>query len=206
MIELIPLRARPRTVERAGGLELPTGNGGGVPSPHRHRPQHHSQPPRPHGTFENDAAMKTRITARQGPEDFLVLNAKTRRRSSSQRRPGRRCSGSAGKADQTGRVRAWGERPVYSARRHQAGADVARRGDRLKGVHNVENVLAAVCAARLGGVPAESIRASVANFKAVEHRLSMWPRCAAWSITTTPRPPTWTRPGRRWRRSRVGCT
>src|ERR1035438_494727 len=27
-----------------------------------------------HGTFENYAAMKTRITARQGPEDFLVLN------------------------------------------------------------------------------------------------------------------------------------
>jgi UDP-N-acetylmuramoylalanine--D-glutamate ligase len=32
-------------------------------------------------------------------------------------------------------------------------------------------VLAAVCAARLGGVTAESIRASVASFKAVEHRL-----------------------------------
>jgi len=41
----------------------------------------------------------------------------------------------------------------------------------LKGAHNVENVLAAVCAARLGGIPAESIRASVAGFKAVEHRL-----------------------------------
>jgi UDP-N-acetylmuramoylalanine--D-glutamate ligase len=35
----------------------------------------------------------------------------------------------------------------------------------------VENVLAAVCAARLAGIPAESIRASVASFKAVEHRL-----------------------------------
>ena len=41
----------------------------------------------------------------------------------------------------------------------------------LKGAHNVENVLAAVCAARLAGVSAESIRASVASFKAVEHRL-----------------------------------
>jgi UDP-N-acetylmuramoylalanine--D-glutamate ligase len=41
----------------------------------------------------------------------------------------------------------------------------------LKGAHNVENVLAAVCAARLAGVPAEKIRASVASFKAVEHRL-----------------------------------
>ncbi len=41
----------------------------------------------------------------------------------------------------------------------------------LKGAHNVENVLAAVCAARLAGVPAEMIRAAVAKFKAVEHRL-----------------------------------
>jgi len=41
----------------------------------------------------------------------------------------------------------------------------------LRGSHNVENVLAAVCVARLAGVPAETIRASVASFKAVEHRL-----------------------------------
>ena len=41
----------------------------------------------------------------------------------------------------------------------------------LRGAHNVENVLAAVCAARLAGIPAESIRASVASFRAVEHRL-----------------------------------
>jgi UDP-N-acetylmuramoylalanine--D-glutamate ligase len=41
----------------------------------------------------------------------------------------------------------------------------------LKGAHNVENVLAAICASRLAGIPAEKIRASVAAFKAVEHRL-----------------------------------
>ena len=41
----------------------------------------------------------------------------------------------------------------------------------LKGAHNVENVLAAVCAARLAGISAEKIRATVAAFKAVEHRL-----------------------------------
>ena len=41
----------------------------------------------------------------------------------------------------------------------------------LKGEHNVENVLAAVCAARLAGAPAESIRTAVEQFKAVEHRL-----------------------------------
>jgi UDP-N-acetylmuramoylalanine--D-glutamate ligase len=43
----------------------------------------------------------------------------------------------------------------------------------LRGAHNVENVLAAVCAARLAGVASESIRATVARFKAVEHRLEL---------------------------------
>ncbi len=41
----------------------------------------------------------------------------------------------------------------------------------LKGSHNVENVLAAVCAARLAGVEAAAIRRAVENFHAVEHRL-----------------------------------
>lgn len=41
----------------------------------------------------------------------------------------------------------------------------------LKGTHNLENVLAAVCAARLLGVPGEAIRHAVAAFEGVEHRL-----------------------------------
>ena len=41
----------------------------------------------------------------------------------------------------------------------------------LKGVHNVENVLAAVCATRLAGASPAAIRLAVAGFHAVEHRL-----------------------------------
>jgi UDP-N-acetylmuramoylalanine--D-glutamate ligase len=41
----------------------------------------------------------------------------------------------------------------------------------LKGAHNVENVLAAICAAALMGCGAERIRSAVRDFKAVEHRL-----------------------------------
>ena len=41
----------------------------------------------------------------------------------------------------------------------------------LKGQHNVENVLAAVCAARLAGAPASAIAQAIDKFKAVEHRL-----------------------------------
>ena len=41
----------------------------------------------------------------------------------------------------------------------------------LKGAHNVENVLAAVCAATLLGADPRLIRAGVRSFRAVEHRL-----------------------------------
>jgi UDP-N-acetylmuramoylalanine--D-glutamate ligase len=41
----------------------------------------------------------------------------------------------------------------------------------LKGVHNLENVLAAVCASTLMGCALEKIRQAVRDFKAVEHRL-----------------------------------
>jgi UDP-N-acetylmuramoylalanine--D-glutamate ligase len=41
----------------------------------------------------------------------------------------------------------------------------------LKGNHNVENVLGAVCAARLADVEPDAIRKAVESFKAVEHRL-----------------------------------
>jgi UDP-N-acetylmuramoylalanine--D-glutamate ligase len=41
----------------------------------------------------------------------------------------------------------------------------------LKGVHNVENTLAAICAGALTGCEPERIRQAVQNFKAVEHRL-----------------------------------
>jgi len=41
----------------------------------------------------------------------------------------------------------------------------------LKGAHNLENVLAAVCAGVLMGCPPEKIRQAVHDFKAVEHRL-----------------------------------
>jgi UDP-N-acetylmuramoylalanine--D-glutamate ligase len=41
----------------------------------------------------------------------------------------------------------------------------------LKGAHNLENVLAAVCVGKLAGCPVAAIRRAVAQFKAVEHRL-----------------------------------
>lgn len=49
---------------------------------------------------------------------------------------------------------------------------IARRSEiSLRGDHNLENVLAACCAAYLAGAPAAAIASGVKTFRAVEHRL-----------------------------------
>ena len=127
-----------------------------------------------HGSFESYAAAKARITERQTAEDFLVLNAED-------------------KAAQMVALKTKAQIYWFSARRPiKQGAFVHGESIlfvpwegakaepvmpvsdiHLKGSHNVENVLAAVCTARLAKIPAESIRASVAGFAAVEHRLEL---------------------------------
>ena len=125
-----------------------------------------------HHTFEAYAAAKAMITAQQTPDDFLVLNAED---------------------VPTQMVAAKTRAQIFwfsGVRRIKQGAFVhgesifwlAKEGGTpepvlpvaeitLRGAHNVENVLAAVCAAKLAGIASESIRASVAAFHAVEHRL-----------------------------------
>jgi UDP-N-acetylmuramoylalanine--D-glutamate ligase len=125
-----------------------------------------------HKTFERYQGAKAKITENQGPDDFLVLNAED-------------------KATQMLAARTKAQVFWFSAARQiKQGAFVygesvfflGQDGGKpepvlpvveipLKGAHNVENVLAAVCAAKLAGVPSESIRRTVKAFRAVEHRL-----------------------------------
>jgi len=125
-----------------------------------------------HGSFENYARIKERIFAQQTAEDVLVLNADNTP-----------CEEAASRA--VARVYwfsiehpvpqgAWLESGyvVYRSAKNAAVEKIMPLSDiPLKGAHNVENVLAAVVAARQAGVPAESIRSSVEKFEAVEHRL-----------------------------------
>ena len=125
-----------------------------------------------HGSFENYARAKERISAAQTAEDYLVLNADNSRAADA-------ASRSAAKVY-------WFsiEHPVTQGAFLEQGSLVFRASEHLpteqviparaiplKGTHNVENVLAAVCAARLAGVEADVIRRSIENFRAVEHRL-----------------------------------
>jgi UDP-N-acetylmuramoylalanine--D-glutamate ligase len=125
-----------------------------------------------HGTFENYAMAKERIFRSQTPADALVLNADDPR--------------TAQAAPHAKSKVYWFSRTqpiVAGAYVHDGNIVFQRSKDEppetilplseisLKGAHNVENVLAAVCATRLAGANPAAIREAVANFKAVEHRL-----------------------------------
>jgi UDP-N-acetylmuramoylalanine--D-glutamate ligase len=125
-----------------------------------------------HGSFENYAAMKARITAQQTAEDFFVLNAEDKPTQMLAARTKAQVFWFSGRRAIKQGAFVHGESVVFLPREGAKPEPVMPLAEiPLKGAHNVENVLAAVCAARLGGVSAESIRASVASFKAVEHRL-----------------------------------
>jgi len=125
-----------------------------------------------HGSFENYALAKERIFAAQDESDSVVLNADNARAAQAAAR-------SVAKVylfsvEHSVMQGAWVE-DGFLVYRHGKDEPVEKimplKGVPLKGAHNVENVLAAVCAARLVGVSAEQIRIGVEGFKAVEHRL-----------------------------------
>jgi UDP-N-acetylmuramoylalanine--D-glutamate ligase len=125
-----------------------------------------------HGTFENYAAMKARITSQQTPDDFFVLNAEDKPTQMLAAKTKAQVFWFSGRRTIKQGAFVHGESIVFLPREGAKPEPVMPLAEiPLKGAHNVENVLAAVCAARLGGVSAKSIRASVAGFKAVEHRL-----------------------------------
>jgi len=125
-----------------------------------------------HGSFENYALAKERIFAAQHEDDAVVLNADNARAAQAAAR-------SVAKVyffslEHSVLQGAWVEEGfvVYRPGKDQPIEKIMPlSGIPLKGAHNVENVLAAVCAARLAGASAEQIRAAVESFQAVEHRL-----------------------------------
>jgi UDP-N-acetylmuramoylalanine--D-glutamate ligase len=123
-----------------------------------------------HRTFEAYVDAKARMFENQSGDDFAVLNADDPT-----------CVAMAA------RTRAqvfWFSRQkeVKQGAWEREGKVLFRNGERqreimlvseipLKGAHNFENVLAAVCEGALMGCEPEKIRQAVREFKAVEHRL-----------------------------------
>jgi len=126
-----------------------------------------------HHTFENYAAAKGRIFENQGAADFAVLNADSEP-----------CVAMASSTKaQVAQVRWFSRLNEVAIGAFLRGNQIVwrdQKGERgilpvgeiaLKGAHNVENVLAAVCIGMIAGVEPAQIRMAVGGFKAVEHRL-----------------------------------
>ncbi|HEY6374766.1 MAG TPA: UDP-N-acetylmuramoyl-L-alanine--D-glutamate ligase [Edaphobacter sp.] len=125
-----------------------------------------------HGSFEAYAAAKTRITENQGEDDFLVLNGEDKATQMVALKTKAQIYWFSGRRPIKQGAFVHGESILFIPQEGAKAEPVMPVAEiPLKGAHNVENVLAAVCVARLAGVSAETIRASVASFKAVEHRL-----------------------------------
>ncbi len=125
-----------------------------------------------HGSFENYARAKERIFAAQNKSDSAVLNADNARAAEAAVRSNAPVHWFS--LEHSVRQGAWVEDGyvVYRSAPEAETEQVMPLGKiPLKGEHNVENVLAAVCAARLAGVPAAAIAHAIGKFQAVEHRL-----------------------------------
>jgi len=125
-----------------------------------------------HGSFENYAAAKARITENQTAEDFLVLNAEDVETQKVAGKTKAQIYWLSPRRQVKQGAFVHGESIFFRAKEGGAPEPVMPVVEiPLAGAHNVENVLAAVCAARLAGVPGEVIRSAVGAFRAVEHRL-----------------------------------
>ena len=125
-----------------------------------------------HGTFENYALAKERIFLEQTQNDCCVLNADNPRAAAAADRS--KASVYWFSLKHAVEQGAWVDNNsiVFRSSPTAAPETIAPLTSiPLKGDHNIENVLASVCAARLAGASVESIRKAVEEFKAVEHRL-----------------------------------
>jgi UDP-N-acetylmuramoylalanine--D-glutamate ligase len=123
-----------------------------------------------HRTFEAYAAAKARVFENQQKQDFAVLNADdpTCVSMAANIKPQVFWFNRKREVDQGAFVR----QGSVLLRRDGAEHEIMPVSEiPLKGAHNVENVLAAICTAELMGCSPGAIRNAVRAFKAVEHRL-----------------------------------
>jgi UDP-N-acetylmuramoylalanine--D-glutamate ligase len=125
-----------------------------------------------HGTFDNYRAMKEKIFANQTAEDFLILNGDDPvAQQAASRTRSRIFWFSRSKIVRSGAFVMNGVVMFRADEQAKPFPVMPVAGIPLKGEHNVENVLAAVCAACVANIPPESIARAVGSFRAVEHRL-----------------------------------
>jgi UDP-N-acetylmuramoylalanine--D-glutamate ligase len=122
-----------------------------------------------HGSMENYTSAKARVFENQTFDDFAVLNLDNdvAAKLAAGLKPKVFWFSRAKEVERGAFVR--GGNIFFKEAKAVEVMPVAEIG--LKGAHNLENVLAAVCIGMLAGVEPEKIRRAVKEFKAVEHRL-----------------------------------
>lgn len=132
-----------------------------------------------YSSMEEYIDAKCRVFVNQGPEDYLVLNADDPATGEVARRIGRLM---ADRGD--------GPEVLYFSRKHQVRGAYYRDGlihfnapdvaasfilnpesFKIKGVHNIENAMAAALMALLSGCTGDSLRGTLGTFPGLEHRL-----------------------------------
>ena len=121
-----------------------------------------------YATFDDYRRAKERIFAAQSESDFAVLNREDPRVWTLKQKLQARVV-SFGFAEVRDGIYATADRIVWRDGGREESFPLARV--KIQGVHNVENMMAAVAAARLAGIAREPIQQSLENFPGLEHRL-----------------------------------
>jgi UDP-N-acetylmuramoylalanine--D-glutamate ligase len=125
--------------------------------------------------MEDYFSAKLNLVKNQGPGDYLILNRGDRVLwENANKRPER--FGSAGKVWFSANgpnpgVDTWiAQNSLYFKRGNEV-ETVSLKNNPLRGIHNLENIMASVAAARLAGVPVKDIEKSIPHFKGLAHRM-----------------------------------
>src|SRR6202453_458056 len=125
-----------------------------------------------HGTFENYVAMKEKISANQTGEDYLILNGDDPVvQQAASRTKSQVLWFSRSKIVRCGAFLLDGMVMFRPTEQEKPIPVLPLAEIPLKGDHNIENVLAAVCAACVAKIPTQTIAQAIAAFQAVDHRL-----------------------------------
>jgi UDP-N-acetylmuramoylalanine--D-glutamate ligase len=125
-----------------------------------------------HGSFENYVAMKEKIFANQTGTDYLILNGDDPiAQQAASRTKSQVLWFSRSKIVRCGAFLLDGMVMFRPTEQGKPIPVLPLAEIPLKGEHNIENVLAAVCAACVAQIPTQTIAQTIASFHAVEHRL-----------------------------------